>query len=64
MGYDPRAVKISKTVKRMAMNILDAHRRGQFIRDFVKIEQSQALEAKTRNRRRDKDSEQQTPVSG
>jgi len=38
-GYDPKAVKISKEVKRAAAQIHDAHIRGQFIRDFVKIAQ-------------------------
>ena len=40
-GYDPKAVKISKTVKRLAANILDNHKRGEFIRDYVRIAQSQ-----------------------
>ena len=39
-GYDPKAVKVSKTVKRAAALIRDAHVRGAFIRSFVAIEQS------------------------
>ena len=39
-GYDPKAVKVSKSVKRMASTILDAHARGSFIRSYVVIEQS------------------------
>ena len=39
-GYDPKAVKVSKTVKRAAALIGDAHKRGAFIRSFVVIEQS------------------------
>jgi hypothetical protein len=38
-GYDPKAVKIKKSIKCLAASILDKHRRGQFIRDYVKIEQ-------------------------
>jgi hypothetical protein len=36
-GYDPNAVKISKSVKRAAALIMDSHQRGEFIRSFVKI---------------------------
>ena len=36
-GYDPRAVKISKPVKRAAALIHDAHQRGAFVRSFVNI---------------------------
>jgi len=36
-GYDPKAVKISKSVKRAAALIMDSHQRGEFIRSFVKI---------------------------
>ena len=39
-GYDSKAVKVSKTVKRAAALIMDSHQRGAFIRSFVKIEQS------------------------
>jgi hypothetical protein len=39
-GYDAKAVKVSKTVKRAAANIMDTHKRGAFIRSFVAIEQS------------------------
>jgi hypothetical protein len=39
-GYDPKAVKISKTVKRMASTIRDVHTRGAYIRSFVAIEQT------------------------
>lgn len=39
-GYDPKTVKINKTVKRAASLIADAHKRGAFIRSFVAIEQS------------------------
>ena len=38
-GYDPKAVKIGKDVKRAASLIHDQHKRGEFIRSFVKIAQ-------------------------
>jgi len=41
-GYDPKAVKVSKSVKRAAALITDAHARGAFIRSFVEIEKSQS----------------------
>ena len=39
-GYDAKAVKVSKTVKRAAALIMDAHKRGAFIRSFAEIERS------------------------
>jgi hypothetical protein len=39
-GYDPKAVKISKSVKRLAAQILDNQLRSSFIRDYVRIEQA------------------------
>ena len=39
-GYDPKAVKLPKAVKRAATLILDSHKRGDFIRSFVEIEKS------------------------
>ena len=38
-GYDSKAVKVSKSVKRMASTIRDVHVRGAFIRSYVVIEQ-------------------------
>jgi hypothetical protein len=38
-GYDSKAVKVSKTVKRAASTIRDPHVRGAFIRSYVAIEQ-------------------------
>jgi hypothetical protein len=40
-GYDPKAVKIPKSVKRQAATILDNHQRGAFVRDFVRIAQGE-----------------------
>jgi len=47
-GYDPKSVKISKTVKRAAAQILDKHERGEFIRSYVEIAKS---ELRTGNRK-------------
>lgn len=49
-GYDPKTVKISKSVKRAAANILDNHKRGAFIRSFVAIEQENARQRNSRNK--------------
>ena len=40
-GYDPKAVKIGKPVKRLASLIKDSHKRGEFIRDYVRIAEQQ-----------------------
>lgn len=40
-GYDAKAVKIGKDVKRAAALIHDQHKRGDFIRSFVKIAQGE-----------------------
>lgn len=45
-GYDPKAVKVSKTVKRMASTILDAHLRGAYIRSFTEILKSESRGAR------------------
>lgn len=37
MAYDHRAVKVPKSVKRLADNIVDSHQRGAFIKSYVKI---------------------------
>ena len=39
-GYDAKAVKLPKSVKRLAQDI-DAHRRGSTIKSFVKILESE-----------------------
>jgi hypothetical protein len=44
-GYDAKAVKVSKTVKRAAALISDAHKRGSFIRSYVEIEKSNSRSA-------------------
>lgn len=48
MAYDPRSVKLPKSVKRLAANELDAHKRGALIRSYVKILESDRLQGKNR----------------
>ena len=48
-GYTPKAVKVSKTVKRRAATILDPHQRGAFIRSFVEIAQSESRNYKAKD---------------
>jgi hypothetical protein len=48
-GYDPKAVKVPKSVKRLAANHRDNHFRGAFIRSYVRI-----LEDQLRGARKDK----------
>ena len=45
-GYDSRAVKVPKSVKRMAATILDNHLRGAFIKDYVRMIQAQSYTIK------------------
>ena len=51
-GYSPKAVKITKAIKRRAATISDSHVRGAFIRSFVEIAQNES-----RGFTRSKDSE-------
>jgi hypothetical protein len=48
MAYDPRAVKIPKSVKRLVSNELDAHKRGALIRSYVKLLEEERLVGKNR----------------
>ena len=45
-GYDSKAVKVSKTVKRMASTIRDNHVRGAYLRSFVAIAETNARGSK------------------
>ena len=45
-GYDFKAVKVPKSVKRMASKHLDAHKRGAFIRGYVKVLEEQIRSVK------------------
>jgi hypothetical protein len=49
-GYDPKAVKIGKSVKRLAANHMDAHKRGEFIRGYVRIAESELRISKKDNK--------------
>jgi hypothetical protein len=49
-GYDPKAVKIGKDVKRAAALIRNPHQRGAFIKSFVVIAQDSARQRSARNR--------------
>ena len=40
-GYDAKAVKVPKAIKRYAAYDIDAHRRGEVLRSFVKIFESE-----------------------
>lgn len=53
MAYDSRAVKLSKTIKRVAANIPDKHARGAFIKLHVKNLEAEAHTRNFRNRGRD-----------
>jgi hypothetical protein len=37
MSYDPRAVKLPKSIKRTAAAYIDPHKRGAYIKSFVKM---------------------------
>jgi hypothetical protein len=50
-GYDSRTVKISKGVKLSAAGILDAHRRGAFIRSYVLVAREAAQNRSSRRER-------------
>ena len=41
-GYDSKAVKVPKSVKRAAALITDSHVRGAFLRSFVQVEKEQS----------------------
>jgi hypothetical protein len=47
-GYDPKAVKLPSLVKMAASTITDKHKRGEFLRSFTKIAES---ELRTGNRK-------------
>jgi len=50
-GYDPKAIKLPKTIKRMAANYVNDHERGAYIKSWAKV-----VEEQQRNRgRKDKD---------
>lgn len=48
-GYDNKAIKLPKSIKRQASTILDAHTRGAFIRSYVQVIGQNAQQTKGRN---------------
>jgi hypothetical protein len=48
-GYDSKAVKLPKAIKRRSATIVDAHKRGAFIRSYVQVLISDAHQSKSRN---------------
>jgi hypothetical protein len=51
MAYDPKAVKLPKSIKRLAANELDPHKRGALVRSYVKILEAEQFASKNRNRK-------------
>jgi hypothetical protein len=47
MAYDPRAVKVSKTVKRFAATFTDADKRRNIFKSYARVEE---MLARTRSR--------------
>jgi hypothetical protein len=45
-GYDAKAVKVPKSVKRSAALICDSHVRGAFIRSFVEIAKGESRQGR------------------
>jgi hypothetical protein len=41
-GYDSKAIKMPKSVKRVASTIVDRQQRGAFIRSYVRIVEEQS----------------------
>jgi len=48
-GYDNKAIKLPKSIKRQASTILNAHVRGAFIRSYVQVIGQNAQQSKGRN---------------
>lgn len=49
-GYDPKAVKVPKSVKRIADTYIDPHRRGAIIRSYVQMLEEQSRSKGRRNK--------------
>jgi hypothetical protein len=54
MAYDPRAVKVSKEVKRFAATFTSAERRREIFKAATKVEEA-AMRSKSRGSRGDKE---------
>jgi hypothetical protein len=50
MSYDPRAVKVSKSVKRVAATMTDKKQRRDYIRGFAQAEAVNSRMKTSRNR--------------
>lgn len=50
MAYDPRAVKVSKSVKRVAATMTDRAQRRSFIKGYVEAEAANARQSLSRKR--------------
>jgi hypothetical protein len=55
MSYDPRAVKVSKSVKRVAATMTDANKRRDFIKGYARAEEMLARTRSTRTKGDSKD---------
>lgn len=49
-GFDPKTVKVSKSIKRLADTIADPHQRGAFIRSYVQILEDRSRSKTSRNK--------------
>mgnify|MGYP003333807489 FL=1 len=50
-GYDPKAIKISKAIKRLAATYIDDHKRGEFIRSYVRFLEEESRQRGARNKK-------------
>jgi len=53
MGYDPRATKVSKSVKRIAATITDKNLRRSLIKSYAEAERAALASKGSRNKRGD-----------
>lgn len=51
MGYDVRAVKVSKSIKRMAASYLNNVERRGFIKSYVRVLEEEARTRGSRNKK-------------
>jgi hypothetical protein len=49
-GYDPKAVKVGKSVKRLAANYTNDHQRAAFVKSYVRILEAENRQRGARNR--------------
>ena len=54
-GYDPKAVNVPKSVKRIAASYLDKNIRRSIIRSYVKVYEADFRQKTARNRGSDKE---------